>query len=158
MVFQQRCPVIVMLTDLVEKKVPKCDDYFKERSEFGNISVITKWTNRTGSSIEYRLLKVINTESTAPALSVLHIYHLEWPDNGDMSAVDFAATVKAFRSQRAGMVQTLGLTMVAYCDLLPSQNTTELKSPWTRDTSLVMMLVVGHDIDRRSRYASRVTT
>ncbi|KMT20050.1 hypothetical protein BVRB_1g000690 [Beta vulgaris subsp. vulgaris] len=81
MVLQNRCPVIVMLTRLVDNnKTLKCGDYFQAEDgprEFGNISVVTKWIKTTGSSLVLRHL-----ESEEAPLSVLHIQYPEWPDHG----------------------------------------------------------------------------
>ncbi|GMH22416.1 hypothetical protein Nepgr_024259 [Nepenthes gracilis] len=103
MVIQNRCPVIVMLTrlvdnyrvlQLVEYKLVKCGDYFPAEvggwREFGGICVTTKWMKTTTSSLELRYLEVSKAESEEPPLLVLHIQYPEWPDNGvprDTSAV-----------------------------------------------------------------------
>ncbi|XP_057251943.1 LOW QUALITY PROTEIN: protein-tyrosine-phosphatase PTP1 [Beta vulgaris subsp. vulgaris] len=86
MVLQNRCPVIVMLTRLVDNnKTLKCGDYFQAEDgprEFGNISVVTKWIKTTGSSLVLRHLEVTKAESEEAPLSVLHIQYPEWPDHG----------------------------------------------------------------------------
>ncbi|WOL02342.1 protein-tyrosine-phosphatase PTP1 [Canna indica] len=86
MIFQHRCPVIVMLT-LVDKHkmMRKCADYFQSNDgfrQFGKISVETKYTRATVSSLVLRCLEVKHTELVKPALSVLHIQYPEWPDHG----------------------------------------------------------------------------
>ncbi|KAK6939789.1 Tyrosine-specific protein phosphatase, PTPase domain [Dillenia turbinata] len=93
MVLENRCPVIVMLTRLVDNfkvfcldfQTVKCGDYFQAEDgprEFGNICVATKWTTTTDTSLELRLLEVNHKESEVPPLSVLHIQYPEWPDHG----------------------------------------------------------------------------
>ncbi|KAF3525114.1 hypothetical protein F2Q69_00051429 [Brassica cretica] len=87
MVIQQHCPVIVMLTRLVDNyKTVKCGDYFPAEDkprEFGNISVKTKWVKTTDTSLLLRNLEVSHkeTEDQQP-MSVLHIQYAEWPDHG----------------------------------------------------------------------------
>ncbi|KAF2592496.1 hypothetical protein F2Q70_00045292, partial [Brassica cretica] len=87
MVIQQHCPVIVMLTRLVDNyKTVKCGDYFPAEDkprEFGNISVKTKWVKSTDTSLLLRNLEVSHkeTEDQQP-MSVLHIQYAEWPDHG----------------------------------------------------------------------------
>uniref|UniRef100_A0A5B6Z9L0 protein-tyrosine-phosphatase n=1 Tax=Davidia involucrata TaxID=16924 RepID=A0A5B6Z9L0_DAVIN len=164
MVIQYHCPVIVMLTRLVDNyKMVKCGDYFQAEDgprEFHNISIVTKWIRTTDTSLVLRNLEVNYKESEEPPLSVLHIQYPEWPDHGvpkntlavreilkrlycvppslgpvvvhcsagigrtgtyctihntiqrvlvgDMSALDLVNTITLFRSQRIGMVQTLG--------------------------------------------------
>ncbi|XP_009105847.1 protein-tyrosine-phosphatase PTP1 [Brassica rapa] len=87
MVIQQHCPVIVMLTRLVDNyKTVKCGDYFPAEDkprEFGNISVKTKWVKTTDTALLLRNLEVNHkeTEDQQP-MSVLHIQYAEWPDHG----------------------------------------------------------------------------
>ncbi|PSS00397.1 Protein-tyrosine-phosphatase [Actinidia chinensis var. chinensis] len=86
MVVQYRCPVIVMLTRLVDNyKMVKCGDYFQAEDgprEFGNICIVTKWTRTTDTALVLRHLEVNYRESEEPPLSVLHIQYPEWPDHG----------------------------------------------------------------------------
>ncbi|GMH21812.1 hypothetical protein Nepgr_023655 [Nepenthes gracilis] len=86
MVIENRCPVIVMLTRLVDNyKTVKCGDYFQAEDgprEFGNICIVTKWMKTTASSLVLRHLEVTKAESEEPSLSVLHIQYPEWPDHG----------------------------------------------------------------------------
>lgn len=86
MVFQYRCPAIVMLTRLVDGfKMVKCGNYFEAEDgprEFGNISVITKSIQTTNNSLVLRHQEVTKAESEQPPLSVLHIQYPEWPDHG----------------------------------------------------------------------------
>ncbi|GAV78391.1 Y_phosphatase domain-containing protein [Cephalotus follicularis] len=86
MVIQYHCPVIVMLTRLVDNyKILKCGDYFQSEDgprDFGNICLVTKWTRTTNTLLEFRLLEVKYKESAEPPLSVLHILYPEWPDHG----------------------------------------------------------------------------
>ncbi|KAG6752284.1 hypothetical protein POTOM_044506 [Populus tomentosa] len=62
MIIQHHCPVIVMLTRLVDNyKTVKCGDYFQAEDgprDFGNISTVTKWIKTTDSSLLLRNLKV----------------------------------------------------------------------------------------------------
>ncbi|EOA34278.1 hypothetical protein CARUB_v10021792mg, partial [Capsella rubella] len=66
MVIQHHCPVIVMLTRLVDNyKTVKCGDYFQAEDglrEFGNIAVMTKWIKTTDTSLMLRNLEVKNKE------------------------------------------------------------------------------------------------
>lgn len=86
MVFQYRCPAIVMLTRLVDNyKTVKCGDYFQAENgprEFGNMCIVTKWIKSAESSLILRHLEVTKAESEEPLLSVLHIQYPEWPDHG----------------------------------------------------------------------------
>ncbi|KAI3896181.1 hypothetical protein MKW92_013410 [Papaver armeniacum] len=86
MVIQYHCPMIVMLTRLVEDgKIIKCGDYFNSENgprEFGNIQVTTKWTRKTDTSLVLSHLKLKYKQSEEPTHSVLHIQYLEWPDMG----------------------------------------------------------------------------
>ncbi|XP_043713351.1 protein-tyrosine-phosphatase PTP1 [Telopea speciosissima] len=85
MVIQHHCPVIVMLTRLVDNyKMVKCGDYFQAEDgprEFGNISIVTKWIN-DDTSLVLRQLEVKHIESEELPWSVLHIQYPEWPDHG----------------------------------------------------------------------------
>ncbi|KAK9167698.1 hypothetical protein Scep_002889 [Stephania cephalantha] len=84
MVIQLHCPVIVMLTQLVDNfKMVKCGDYFQtdnDTREFGKIRIATKWTSTTDTSLGLRYLEVKDEESEEQR--VLHIQYAEWPDHG----------------------------------------------------------------------------
>ncbi|KAL3845597.1 hypothetical protein ACJIZ3_003000 [Penstemon smallii] len=86
MIIQYRCPVIVMLTRLIDNNhTVKCGDYFQAEDgprEFGSICIVTKWMQTTDTSLILRCLEVKNKESEEPPLSVLHIQYPEWPDFG----------------------------------------------------------------------------
>lgn len=92
MVIQHRCPVVVMLTRLVDNykaQMVKCGDYFQAEDgprEFGNISINTKRSSNNTSldanHLVLRHLEVNHKESEEPPMSVLHIQYLEWPDHG----------------------------------------------------------------------------
>uniref|UniRef100_A0A2P2LCC2 Uncharacterized protein MANES_18G099100 n=1 Tax=Rhizophora mucronata TaxID=61149 RepID=A0A2P2LCC2_RHIMU len=86
MVVQNHCPVVVMLTRLVDNyKLVKCGEYFQAEDgprEFGNICIVTKWMRTTDTSLVLRNLEVGYKESEEPPLSVLHIHCPEWPDHG----------------------------------------------------------------------------
>ncbi|KAK8597336.1 hypothetical protein V6N13_001949 [Hibiscus sabdariffa] len=86
MVIQCHCPVIVMITRLVDNyKTVKCGDYFQAEDgprQFGNICIETKWIRATKTSLLLRSLEVNYKESEDPPLSVLHIQYPDWPDHG----------------------------------------------------------------------------
>ncbi|XP_038724480.1 protein-tyrosine-phosphatase PTP1-like isoform X3 [Tripterygium wilfordii] len=86
MVIQCRCPVVVMLTRLVDNyKFLKCGDYFQAEDgprEFGNIYITTKWIRTTNTSLVLRNLEVNYKESEERPRSILHIQYPEWPDHG----------------------------------------------------------------------------
>ncbi|KAL3504018.1 hypothetical protein ACH5RR_033859 [Cinchona calisaya] len=86
MILQNRCPVIIMLTRLVDNyKMVKCGDYFQAEDgprEFGNICIITKWIRTTDTSLVIRCLEVKYKVSEELPLNVLHIQYPEWPDHG----------------------------------------------------------------------------
>ncbi|XP_058218058.1 protein-tyrosine-phosphatase PTP1 isoform X1 [Rhododendron vialii] len=86
MIIQNRCPVILMLTRLVDNyRMVKCGDYFQAEDgprEFGNICIVTKWIRTTDTALVLRHLEVNYKESEEPPLSVLHIQYPEWPDHG----------------------------------------------------------------------------
>lgn len=62
MIIQNRCPVIVMLTRLVDNyKMVKCGDYFQAEDgprTFGNICVVTKCIKTSHTSLILRNLEV----------------------------------------------------------------------------------------------------
>ncbi|XP_059280333.1 protein-tyrosine-phosphatase PTP1-like isoform X2 [Lycium ferocissimum] len=86
MIIQHRCPVIVMLTRLVDNyKTVKCGDYFQAEDgprTFGNICIVTKYITSSDTSLVLRTLEVNYIESEEPPLRVLHIQYPEWPDHG----------------------------------------------------------------------------
>ncbi|KAH9757983.1 protein-tyrosine-phosphatase PTP1 [Citrus sinensis] len=66
MVIQYHCPVIVMLTRLVDNyKMVKCGDYFQAEDgprEFGNICIVTKWIKTTETALVLRNLEMVCLE------------------------------------------------------------------------------------------------
>ncbi|KAL0369206.1 UNVERIFIED_CONTAM: Protein-tyrosine-phosphatase PTP1 [Sesamum calycinum] len=86
MIIQYHCPVIVMLTRLVDNyRTVKCVDYFQAEDgprDFGNICISTKWIQTADNSLILRCLEVKYKESEEPPLSVLHVQYPEWPDHG----------------------------------------------------------------------------
>uniref|UniRef100_A0A0D6R3W4 protein-tyrosine-phosphatase n=1 Tax=Araucaria cunninghamii TaxID=56994 RepID=A0A0D6R3W4_ARACU len=86
MIIQYHCPVIVMLTRLIDNyKVVKCADYFpveEETRTFGKISVTNTSLKISPNSIAVRFLEVKYVESDEPPLSVLHLQYPDWPDHG----------------------------------------------------------------------------
>ncbi|CAL4989178.1 unnamed protein product [Urochloa decumbens] len=155
MVYENHCPVIVMVTKF---DLYKCDDYLplsKDEAVFGKFKIKIVKTRKDGQLV-LRGVKV-QTDEADSVHSLLHIEYSEWPDHGVPSnskavreilkrlyhiprehpivahcsagigrtgayitihnaieqillgaqgAVDLAETVKKFRSQRPGMVQT----------------------------------------------------
>ncbi|CAN6362469.1 unnamed protein product [Urochloa humidicola] len=155
MVYENHCPVIVMVTKFDGYK---CHEYLplsKDEEVFGKFNIKIVKTRKYGQLV-LRGVKVQRNESDS-VHSLLHIEHSEWPDHGvpsdsnavrkilkrlyhiprehpivahcsdgigrtgayitihnaierillgEQGAVDLAVTVKQFRSQRPGMVQT----------------------------------------------------
>ncbi|TYK09875.1 protein-tyrosine-phosphatase PTP1-like isoform X4 [Cucumis melo var. makuwa] len=66
MVFQYKCPAILMLTRLVDNyKMVKCGDYFQAEDgprDFGNLIVVSKWIKSSNSSLILRHLEVNHKE------------------------------------------------------------------------------------------------
>ncbi|CAN6476236.1 unnamed protein product [Victoria cruziana] len=86
MVIQYHCPVVVMLTRLVDNyMVVKCGEYFHPEEgcrQFGKICVTTKHMKICDASLVLRYMEVNNQESSAAPLSVLHLQYPDWPDHG----------------------------------------------------------------------------
>ncbi|KAL8522105.1 hypothetical protein ACS0TY_012304 [Phlomoides rotata] len=86
MIIQYHCPVIVMLTRLVDNyQTLKCVDYFQAEDgprDFGNICIATKSIQTDDTSLIWRCLEVKRKESEELPLFGLHVQYPEWPDHG----------------------------------------------------------------------------
>ncbi|KAK4433646.1 Protein-tyrosine-phosphatase PTP1 [Sesamum alatum] len=115
MIIQYHCPVIVMLTRLVDNyRTVKCVDYFQAEDgprDFGNICIATKWIQTADNSLIFRCLEVKYKESEEPPLSVLHVQYPEWPDHGVPK--DTLAVREIFK-RIAGVPPSLG-PIVVHC-------------------------------------------
>ncbi|BBN13667.1 hypothetical protein MPTK1_6g05440 [Marchantia polymorpha subsp. ruderalis] len=191
MILQEHCPVIIMLTQLVDGSEDKCYEYFPSELDmpvrYGRLIVTNKFVGSMANhSIVKRVFEVrMMTDPEAPPHYVLHLEYFEWPDfrvpsttvslremmrslqfipvdagpfvvhcsagigrtgtycvidhtlrrilNGDLTAVDVCQTLRTFRKQRYGMVQTRDQFRFCYdavCDELEdmishSQNSTQ---------------------------------
>lgn len=87
MVYEQRVPVIIMLTNLIERGVNKCSAYFPvklgDKLVKGNFEVQVEdlQTKGTGDQITLRTLKIVHLPSNQPHV-VNHIHYHSWPDHG----------------------------------------------------------------------------
>ncbi|XP_020548712.1 protein-tyrosine-phosphatase PTP1 isoform X3 [Sesamum indicum] len=115
MIIQYHCPVIVMLTRLVDNyRTVKCVDYFQAEDgprDFGNICISTKWIQTADNSLILRCLEVKYKESEEPPLSVLHVQYPEWPDHG---VPKNTLAVREIFKRIAGVPPSLG-PIVVHC-------------------------------------------
>jgi protein tyrosine phosphatase len=80
MIWEQKVPIIVMLTDFVENNIKKCEVYFPLNGEviFGKFKIICeKYINE--KYYEIRDLKITYNNETR---KVKHYKFLNWPDHG----------------------------------------------------------------------------
>ncbi|VAH93980.1 unnamed protein product [Triticum turgidum subsp. durum] len=80
MVFENSCPVIVMLTKF---DIVKCDEYLplsKGQGDYGRLNIKIMETRQDGE-LTLRSVKVQHNESDR-VHTVLHIQHSTWPDHG----------------------------------------------------------------------------
>ncbi|KAE8820232.1 Tyrosine-protein phosphatase non-receptor type 20 [Hordeum vulgare] len=80
MVFENSCPVIVMLTKF---DIVKCDEYLplsKSQEDYGRLNIKIVETRQDGE-LTLRSVKVQHKESDR-VHTVLHIQHSTWPDHG----------------------------------------------------------------------------
>ncbi|KAL8482934.1 hypothetical protein ACS0TY_025833 [Phlomoides rotata] len=81
MIIQYHCPVIVMLTRLVDNyQTLKCVDYFQAEDgprDFGNICIATKSIQTDDTSLIWRCLEVKRKESEELPLFGLHVQYPE---------------------------------------------------------------------------------
>lgn len=98
MVWQQRSPMIIMLTSLVELGRVKCHQYWPDlgqQVQHGGISIDCR-LEVTRGPLCYRRLQLTQSEETR---SIMHVQYLRWPDHGVPAScdefVDFSDRVAA---------------------------------------------------------------
>ncbi|KAL2622159.1 hypothetical protein R1flu_002364 [Riccia fluitans] len=88
MVLQERCPVIIMLTVLMDGSQDKCYSYFpsvlNQPEQYGRLCVTTKFEDNVWhNSVVKRVFEIRNlSEPGATPHNVLHLEYLDWPDFG----------------------------------------------------------------------------
>ncbi|KAJ8557844.1 hypothetical protein K7X08_004610 [Anisodus acutangulus] len=129
MIIQHHCPVIVMLTQLVDNY--KADDGPRQ---FGNICIVTKWIKTSQTSLILRCLEVNYIESKEPPLCVLHIQYPDWPDHGVPK--DTLAVCEILK-QTSNVPPSLG-PIVVHCSAGIGLSELGWFRPWS-NTSFAMM-------------------
>lgn len=101
MVYEQQCPYIIMLTNLVERGVNKCTAYFPlklgERLCKGDYEVTVSSVESPGANeqVTVRVLKVTHVPSQQ-STSVKHMHYHSWPDHG---TPEDCSTIRAMSEQ-----------------------------------------------------------
>eukprot|EP00057_Strongylocentrotus_purpuratus_P031007 XP_783327.2 PREDICTED: receptor-type tyrosine-protein phosphatase F [Strongylocentrotus purpuratus] len=105
MVWQERVPVIVMLTKLVENKKRKCDPYWPEDIETYGDFTLTVVAERNYLNYTERTL-TIRKAWDPEERRVQHFHYTSWPDMGlPLSAtplLEFITKVKEFEARPSG--------------------------------------------------------
>ena len=80
MVWQQRSPIIIMLTKLTEKKRTKADKYWpeKESETFGDITV----TSKKVSNLKNIIIRKFEIQCGTESRIIHHLQYNDWPDWG----------------------------------------------------------------------------
>jgi len=83
MIWEQKCPVIVMLTRFVEKKIVKADMYWPETSQqYGRIFVQKRSECNRVPSIFTRHFIITNSKEPNIERKVVQLHYTDWPDQG----------------------------------------------------------------------------
>ncbi|KAM8960970.1 LOW QUALITY PROTEIN: receptor-type tyrosine-protein phosphatase epsilon-like [Pelodytes ibericus] len=85
MVWQENCPVIIMLTGLEEQNKVKCERYWPEQSDtYGDITVSVQRSMQTGAitTRSFLMKKVSTLGGGGGSRTVEHLHYLEWSDHG----------------------------------------------------------------------------
>eukprot|EP01103_Thecamoeba_quadrilineata_P019689 TRINITY_DN8089_c0_g1_i1.p1 TRINITY_DN8089_c0_g1~~TRINITY_DN8089_c0_g1_i1.p1 ORF type:complete len:334 (+),score=52.76 TRINITY_DN8089_c0_g1_i1:124-1125(+) len=91
MIWQKKCPVIVMLTRLIEHRVVKADLYWPEENEaeeYGKILVRCISLSTTPENIIVRRFRICRVENPLEEREVVHLHYTDWPDKGVPKASD----------------------------------------------------------------------
>lgn len=100
MIWEQKCPFIVMLTALIEKGKAKADIYWDESgAEFKAGDFTVKLKNPDNDSEQKALvLRVFEVTRGAETREVAHLQYKNWPDHGVPQSMD--EVVKFFQTYR----------------------------------------------------------
>ena len=107
-VFEQKCPSIVMLTNVVERGTVKCSEYYPREIgqvlEFPSVKVTTVEARTSpGKEMTVRKIEVVSglaQESSSP-LMVTHYFYHQWPDHGvPEESLAIRSMVKAISNHR----------------------------------------------------------
>ncbi|XP_043194493.1 tyrosine-protein phosphatase non-receptor type 4-like isoform X1 [Amphibalanus amphitrite] len=107
MIWEQKCPLVVMLTTLVEQGRVKCHQYWPDEGQsmlFGDFEVTTA-SEEVTENFAFREITIISQE-TGEERHISHMQYVSWPDHGvPEQPADFVQFVQRVRSARAGLVE-----------------------------------------------------
>ncbi|XP_037076548.1 tyrosine-protein phosphatase non-receptor type 4-like isoform X2 [Pollicipes pollicipes] len=107
LVWEQQCPLVVMLTTLVEQGRVKCHQYWPPvgESRVHEGLRVTCTAEQVTDSFAFREIALV-AEETGEERHISHMQYVSWPDHGvpDQPA-DFVRFVQRVRTARAGLVE-----------------------------------------------------
>jgi len=114
MIWQQRSPIIVMLTRLIENKQRKAERYWPEHDsqmKFGDITVRNTKVTKLDTIIITRLELQHNDETRV----IHHLHYKDWPDKGTPVSTDNLRALISLVNFFKGFVSKLDGRIVCHC-------------------------------------------
>jgi protein tyrosine phosphatase len=110
MIWQERVPAIVMITNLVEGKKAKCDQYWPLSGSLGFGPFQVSITNQL--ILADYTINTLSVELSGEVESVVHFHYTAWPDHG---VPDYATSILSFHKRVMKDLRKMKGPLLVHC-------------------------------------------